>query len=115
MVNFNKGNNLVRQETFSLAPYRQAFLLEVRVMDDKRDLILKLTKEEVGDLITTIGTAILFLTRYGLLSQRHRVMRVRDLVWSQVSGQLIVKPRKQNKMQDGEEGSLSITYFTKKE
>ena len=78
-------------------------------MEKKRDIIVKLTKEELGDLITTIGTAVLFLTRWGLLAQRHRSMRVRDLVLSQVRGQLIVKPRKKEKAGDGEGGSLSVS------
>lgn len=76
-------------------------------MDKKRDLVLKLTKEELGDLVTCIGTCLMFLTRYGLLSQRHRIMRVRDLVWSQVSGQLIVKPKKETQG-DGKD-SWSVT------
>ena len=78
-------------------------------MDKKRDLVLKLTKEELGDLVTCIGTCLMFLTRYGLLSQRHRIMRVRDLVWSQVSGQLIVKPKKEKETQGDEKDTWSGT------
>lgn len=85
-------------------------------MDKKRDLVLKLSKDELGDLIMCIGTCLLFLTRYGLLSQRHRVMEVRDLVWNQVSGQLIVKPKREKETEGDEEdtGTCTLRYATVK-
>jgi len=72
----------------------------------KREIVVKLTKQEIGDLIMCIGTCLMFLTRYGLLSQRHRIMRVRDMVWSQIRDQLIAKPK-----EDEDVGSeLSFSY-----
>lgn len=76
--------------------------------DTKRNLVVKLTNQELGDLITCIGTCILFLTRYGLLAQRHRAMKVRDLVWNQVRCQLVVKPNGQ-----GDQETVCFTYSRK--